>query len=79
VTFFITLSLNWLSSLKDETCCKTELQQQEPKSLPENWWNVIFETEKFSNNGIPSRDKTKNNLSTGIIVSEKFSHIVAML
>jgi hypothetical protein len=48
------------------------------KSSPENWWNVIFETKKFSNNGIPSRDKTKDNLSTGIIVSKKFSHTVTM-
>jgi hypothetical protein len=54
VTFRITLYLNLLSSFRDKTRGLTELIQRKPKSLPENRWNVIFETEKFSNNGIPS-------------------------
>jgi hypothetical protein len=52
--------------------------QRTHESLPENWWNVIFETQKFSNNGIPSRDKTKDTLPTGVILSKKFSHSVAI-
>jgi hypothetical protein len=46
--------------------------------LPENWWNVIFETQKFSNNCIPSRGKTKDTLTAGVILSKKFSHTVAI-
>jgi hypothetical protein len=72
------LNTGLLNSFIDESCGKTDFMQRTHESLPEDWWNVIFETQKFSNNCIPSRDKTKDTLSTEVILSKKFSHAVAV-